>query len=176
MKKSIILVGSARTGNSLFLARKIAEQNGAEIVQIATKNIAQCTGCLECDETQKCIFNDDMTSLIPKVVETDVVIIITPTRWGLLSGDVKVFIDRMNPIATTEELVGKQLIVVSIGQSEVGDTSIQHAVDSLVFFGESAGMELIGSFPIYECLAENDLSLKDDVAGKVVEDILELLR
>ncbi|GHS91340.1 hypothetical protein AGMMS49957_18110 [Synergistales bacterium] len=175
MKKAIILVGSARNGNSLYLAQRIADNTKADVVQIASKNISMCTGCLECDETKKCVFADDMVELISDIVKSNAVIIISPTRWGLMSGDVKLFIDRLNPIATTEELVGKELITVAIGQSEQGDSSIQHALDSLAFFGESAGMELIGSFPIYECLSNEDLVLNASVADEVTGNIIKLL-
>jgi len=175
MAKLTILVGSAREGNSLFLANKVAEKHSAQIISIASKNIEICTGCLECDETKVCVFNDDMTSLIRTVVDADVVLAITPTRWGLLSGDLKLFIDRLNPIATTEELAGKKLITVAIGQSETDDTSICHAADSLAFFAESAGMELIGSFCVYECLSADDLEQKDDVLATTVEKILKLI-
>ena len=175
MAKLTILVGSAREGNSSFLANKVGEKHPAEIVNIASKNINVCTGCLECDETKACVFDDDMTDLIRVVVESDVILAITPVRWGLLSGDLKLFIDRLNPIATTEELVGKKLIAVAIGQSEADDTSIAHAVESLAFFAESAGMEVNGSFCIYECLAADDLSQKDDIIVSTVNDIIKLI-
>lgn len=175
MKKIIILVGSARNGNSLYLAERISRQYPAEVIKIASYKIENCTGCLDCDETKTCVFKDDMESLIQKVVDSDLVIAITPTRWGLLSGELKVFIDRLNPIATTEELVGKSFIGVSIGQSELGDSSIPHAVDSLAFFAESAGMNLLGSFPIYECLSGDDLSGKEDLVNQAVSKIIQLI-
>jgi multimeric flavodoxin WrbA len=175
MKKVTILVGSARNGNSLYLAKEISGKHPAEIIQISTKNISMCTGCLDCDETKKCVYRDDMDGIIKNIVESDVMIAISPTRWGLLSGDLKLFIDRLNPIATTEELVGKQFIAVAIGQSETGDSSISHAINSLAYFAESAGMELCGSFPIFECLTVEDLAKNEDLVTKTVSEIIKLI-
>jgi multimeric flavodoxin WrbA len=175
MKKVTILVGSARNGNSLYLAKEISGKHPVDIIQISTKNITMCTGCLACDETKKCVYTDNMDELIKNIVETDVVIAITPTRWGLMSGDLKLFIDRLNPIATTDELVGKQFIAVAIGQSETGDSSIHHAINSLSYFAESAGMELCGSFPIFGCLSADDLSKNNDLVTKTVSDIIKLI-
>ena len=175
MKKVLILVGSARNGNSLFLANQIVSNYPAEIISIAQKKITPCTGCLNCDETKKCIFFDDMEVLIKQVVDADVVVMISPTRWGLLSTDIKLFIDRLNPVATTEELAGKNLIIVAIGQSDYNDSSIIHAIKSMEFFGESSGMNLLGSIPVYECLTEDDLSNKIDVVNKTVSEIVALI-
>ena len=175
MGKITILVGSARDGNSLYFARKISEKYPANVIQIATKKISLCTGCLDCDETQKCVFGDEMDDLIRTMVESDVIIAISPARWGLLSGDLKLFIDRLNPIATTEELVDKRFIGVVIGQSKTDDTSIPHALKSLEYFAESAGMKLMGSFSIYECLSGDDLSKNESVVSNTVAEILKLM-
>jgi multimeric flavodoxin WrbA len=175
MKKVLILVGSARNGNSLFLANQIVRNYPADIIPIAQKRITPCNGCLACDDTKKCIFFDDMEVLIKQVVDADVIVMISPTRCGLLSGDIKLFIDRLNPIATTEELAGKNLIVVAIGQSDYNDSSIIHAIKSMEFFSESSGMNLLGSIPIYECLAENDLGNKIDVVNKTISEIVALI-
>lgn len=175
MKKVVALVGSARQGNSLFLAQKLSEKYQIEVIQIASKKIAPCTGCLECDETKTCIYRDDMDELIKIMVASEVVIAISPTRWGLLSSDLKLFFDRLNPIATTEELVGKQFVAVAIGQSDVEDTSIPHAINCLEFFAQSAGMELIGSFPIFECLTDADFAKNESLVTKTVSDIIKLI-
>lgn len=175
MKKVIVLVGSARQGNSLFLAQKLSEKYSVEVIQIASKNITQCTGCLDCDETKTCIYRDDMDDLIKTMVSSEVVIAISPTRWGLLSSDLKLFFDRLNPIATTEELVGKQFIAVAIGQSDANDSSVPHAINCLEYFAESAGMEIIGSFPIYECLTHEDFAKNESLVAKTVADIIKLI-
>lgn len=164
MKQIVILVGSARNGNSLFIAHKlqmVLSREKLDIINIAKKNIHNCTGCLECDETHKCFIDDDMNDVIPMLLEADTIIAVTPVRWGLLSGDLKVFLDRLNPLATTGELEDKKFICISIGQSDKNDNSIEHSLASLEFFSESAGMKLLGKFPVYNCLAENDL----DVSG-----------
>ena len=95
MAKALIIIGSRREGNSYLLANKIKEALKRERISVATitpgnQKIYLCTGCMDCDETGVCDFNDDMIENINKVVDSEYLIFVTPTRWNLLSGDKKI--------------------------------------------------------------------------------------
>jgi len=155
--KHIIIVGSVRKGNSLYIAEQIALAKGKDckVVQLSNYQINLCNGCLACDETQKCVFDDGMTTILSDVRNAETIIVVTPSRYALLSGDAKVFIDRLNPTAASEELVGKKFVGIAVGQTDKDDKSIANALKSLEIFAESAGLESLGVFPVYECLGED---------------------
>lgn len=54
-----------------------------------------CLSCGLCVEDQKCCIEDDMTStIIPRLVDSHVIIIASPVYFNNVSGQVKVFMDR----------------------------------------------------------------------------------
>ena len=76
---------------------------------------------MDCDESGVCDFYDDMISNIEKVNKSDTLIFITPTRWNLLSGDIKIFMDRLNPLYVPKKLEGKKAIAIAIGSTAKED-------------------------------------------------------
>ena len=142
MKKTLIIVGSARKGNSLYVGeytRQFLLKKGedVELIQLSDYTINYCDGCLECDSTGVCHKKDDVALLLGKVKEAANVIFITPTRWSLLAGDMKVFMDRWNPLAGRNIFDNKRSFLVAIGQTKLKDSSsIQSALTSLKFFSD----------------------------------------
>lgn len=178
MKNLLILVGSARNGNSLFAANYIAKVASKttnishQIVQLSESSINNCDGCLECDSSGSCHYNDDMAELLNKVKSSDGIVFISPTRWSLLSGDLKVFMDRLNPLAGKDLFNDKKSFLVAVGQTNCTDSiSISRALESLKFFSDDAGFQCFGSYAIENCLDANDLSSKTellaDFEGKI---------
>jgi len=165
MKKVIIIIGSARKGNSLqigsFTKKSIDTLGSAEIesIRLADYKIDYCDGCLSCDSTGACHKNDDVSGLLEKVKAADGVVFISPTRWSLLSGDMKVFMDRWNPLAGKGIFDNKKSFVVAVGQTNKKESvSIGRAIESLKFFSDDAGFEFGGAFAFENCLNENDVS------------------
>lgn len=166
MKKTLIIVGSARKGSSLFIGEYAKEyltrkRMLAETVQLSDYKIDYCDGCLSCDETGTCHKEDDVTYLIEKVKEADGVIFVSPTRWSLLSGDMKVFMDRWNPLAGRGVFDDKKSFIVTVGQTNRKDSeSIGRALTSLKFFSDDAGFQFCGEFAFEECLGSKDIKDK----------------
>ena len=59
--------------------------------------INRCIGRLDCFVKGKCIQNDDMQTLLPRMKEADIWVFATPLYWSGLSGPMKNLIDRMTP-------------------------------------------------------------------------------
>lgn len=103
MKKVLVISGSPRKGgNSDLLCdefiRGAAEAgHNAEKIFIAHKNIKYCNGCGVCNNTHKCVINDDMQDILPKLVDTDVIVLATPVYFYSMDGQMKTFIDRCVP-------------------------------------------------------------------------------
>ncbi len=165
--KILAISGSIRNGNTEILVdeaiRDIKTDKNVEIEKIHLGNIHMnyCSGCLKCDTTGNCIFDDDMTEIVSAVRASDAFIFATPTRWGLLSGELKTFLDRLNPLAIKEELKGKKAIVFAVGQSEEENCeSIKYAAESLKIFCDNAGIEVIDTVIVCDCYDSNDASKK----------------
>lgn len=81
-----------------------AKKQGAlvENIFLSNMNINYCKGCFVCWTTTpgKCIFKDDMVELLPKIRESDIVILGSPLYCNNITGNLKTFIDRMLPLGT----------------------------------------------------------------------------
>lgn len=156
--KILAVVGSLRNGNSNFLVdeaiREIRDIENVQVTKVHLKDIEMrfCDGCLVCDDTGECVYSDDMSRLISQVRETDAFIFATPARWGLLSGEMKTFLDRLNPLAVNEELKNKRAIIIAVGQSEAEECqSIKLAAKSLEIFCNDAGISVVDSVIVCGC-------------------------
>mgnify|MGYP002620965850 CR=1 FL=1 len=104
MKKVLIIAGSPRkNGNSDLLAQQFAKGaeergNEVEIVYLRDLKINYCHGCLVCLKKGECFQKDDANSLLPKMMAADVVCFSCPVYYYSVSGQMKTFIDRMNPL------------------------------------------------------------------------------
>ena len=161
--KIIAIIGSMRKGNSFSMVQSVVDtflnaDVELEVIHLKDISIGFCDGCLSCDETGTCHLNDDMTSIVQKVKEADGLVLASPARWSLLSGEMKTFMDRLNPLAAIEALADKKAIVFAVGQTkEEEDHSISIAAESMVSFCENAGIEVVDKVLAYGCLMENEV-------------------
>lgn len=181
MSRCLIVVGSRRDGNSLKLGKKIKEELKKErivsnIIVPGNQKIYVCTGCMDCDSSGVCDFYDDMISNIEKVNKSDTIIFITPTRWNLLSGDIKIFMDRLNPLYVPKKLEGKKAIAIAIGSSPESEYSTNGAISSIDSFCENSKMKLILKYQFNNCLDANDITEKTDEINKMINEIKKRLK
>lgn len=157
----VAIVGSIRRGNTYAMVEAAChaiQDCDIELIHLKDVNINMCDGCLTCDESGQCIFDDDMNKIIPHVEEANGLILGTPARWSLLSGELKVFLDRLNPLAVSEKLKGKKAIIFTVGQTKGEEAeSIKLANDSVRFFCDNAGIEVVDTVIAEDCLKEYDL-------------------
>jgi multimeric flavodoxin WrbA len=159
--KTVAVVGSIRRGNTLKMVQaacKSLEGKDVEIIDLSEISLKFCTGCLYCDKTKQCNINDKMSKLLPIIGDADAFIFASPVRWSLISGEIKTFFDRLNPFATTGQLNGKKSILFVVGQSDVDEPeSIDAGLQSMQFFCDNAGIEVVESVKAFGCLNENDI-------------------
>lgn len=177
--KALIVIGSKRNGNSLKIGKKINEilinkKIKTNIIIPGNQNINYCTGCLKCDETNECIFNDDMNKNLQLFIESDYICFITPSRFSLLSGDLKVFIDRLNPLCGYCDFSKKKFIAISVGQTSKEDKFVDSALNSLIEFSNNCEMQNIFSHKFYNCYGENDI--EDIELEKMCEELKDIIK
>lgn len=104
MKKNIIVISSSEriNGNSEILVSEFVkgarENNNVEVINLRELNYGFCKGCLACQSTNKCILKDDISNVIDKVCNADILAFATPIYYYSISGQLKTFLDRMNPL------------------------------------------------------------------------------
>ena len=161
----LAIAGSNRRGNTYAMIEAgchALEEAEVELIHLKNFNISPCDGCLTCDESGVCHMQDDMTNIILRVSEADGYLIGTPSRWSLLSGELKVFLDRLNPLAVSESMKGKKAVIFAVGQTNGEEAeSIQLAADSVKYFCENAGIDVVEQVIAEGCLADDDLINKN---------------
>lgn len=105
MNKKILIVSSSyrKNGNSETLAKEFERGakeagNSVETIYLRDYEINYCRGCLACQTTGKCIINDEVKEIIEKVKDAEILVFATPIYYYSVSGQLKTFLDRMNPL------------------------------------------------------------------------------
>ena len=166
--KILGIIGSMRTGNTYLMVmstKEIFKENDIHFETVHLKDLSFnfCNGCLKCDNTGVCYQDDDLNSIVEKIKEADGFIFATPTRWSLLSGEMKTFLDRLNPLAMSELLSGKKAVVFAVGQTNKESNNVYSAANSIIEFCKNANIDVIDTVLAYECLNNDDVLNKIDV-------------
>ena len=126
MKKVTVISSSIRkNSNSEILANEFikgAKENGNEINFINLKNIKMqfCIGCLSCSKTHKCVLKDDVTKkMIDEICCSDIIVFVTPVYYYAISGQLKTFIDRMNPIYSMDYKFKDIYVISTAAEDEI---------------------------------------------------------
>lgn len=95
-KKVLILSGSPRKGgNSDLLCGEFArgaQENGneVEIIRVAAKKIAPCSGCYYCRaHNGECAHKDDMAEVLQKMIDADVIVMVSPVYFYSIDAQLK---------------------------------------------------------------------------------------
>lgn len=98
--KIVVLTGSPhKNGTSNTLAREFirgAEEAGHEVLRFDTAflKIHPCTGCDHCGMNGPCAFNDDMPKVLDAILDSDMLVFVTPIYYFGFSAQIKSAIDR----------------------------------------------------------------------------------
>jgi multimeric flavodoxin WrbA len=137
------ICGSPRKGNtewmlSTLLAAATAAGAVTDRVLVRERTIEPCRGCLACEKRDKngrgaCVIDDDMRDILPRLLAADVIVLATPGYMGLLSGQLKTFLDRTCPVWPA--LRGKGLAGLAVAEE-----SLMAALRNLRTYGDLLGM------------------------------------
>ncbi len=171
--KIIGIVGSSRDGNTLNMVKSILNSPNnseieSEIIHLKKNNykIELCEGCLQCEETGKCHIDDDMNMLNDKLKSADAIILGTPAMYSCMSGNMKVFLDRTNPLCKDGYLKGKKAIICAVGQCSEEEESVQKALKSLRNYCDDMEMNVISSVIGFNLENKDDLMNSPELIEK----------
>ena len=156
--KALCIVGSPREkGSTAFIVDKMIAgmaERGVDVKRygLGALRINYCKGCHVCEETGRCVQRDDMDLVLCDLFEADIVLVASPSYWGDVTGQLKVFIDRCTPLCdakTGETPVppGKVGVAVAVraGQSVVEN---QHIIDTIEHFFGHLGIKLVETYTL----------------------------
>ena len=139
-KKVLILSGSPRKGgNSDLLCGEFArgaQENGneVEIIRVAAKKIAPCSGCYYCRaHNGECAHKDDMAEVLQKMIDADVIVLASPVYFYSIDAQLKAVIDRT--VARWLEVKNKEFYYIAT----CADTEKSAALTTLDCFRSYAG-------------------------------------
>lgn len=145
--KIIGVCGSPRRGNTEWMLNTLmtaVKKNGAEAETLLLRktDVQMCRGCLRCEEggrerEGKCIIEDDMNGIYPKLLAADVIVLATPGYMEMLSGLLKNFLDRT--CAVWPRLEGKKLAGLAVAEEGIGQT-----MQNLKHYGKLLKMQWAG--------------------------------
>lgn len=99
--KVLMLNGSPRAGGNTSLALKEMEavfaQEGieTETIQVGKQDIRGCIACLKCAQTGKCVFDDIVNQIAPKLEAADGLVIASPVYYASANPTLVALLDRL---------------------------------------------------------------------------------
>ena len=122
--KALGIVGSPRKdGNTVYLLREVFKvlSGKFEVETVFLKDyvIKPCEGCCYCEESGKCVLEDDMQKLCLKLREADVVILSSPSYMGGVTSHLKAFMERTWYLRKGQ-LEGKIGTYIVVGRRRIG--------------------------------------------------------
>lgn len=121
MSKIVIISSTLRKkGNSLLMAKAFeqgATESGHDVhfVDMAQLNLKFCLGCLACQSNanHSCVIKDDMNGLYDSIQQADILVFATPVYYYEISGQLKTFLDRLNPLFARNNKFSKVYVLAS---------------------------------------------------------------
>ena len=99
--KALLVNGSPRPNGCTFTALtelgNSLESEGIEVelIHVGNKNIRGCIACRKCASTGKCVFDDIVNEVAPKLAEADAFVIGAPVYFSSPAGGAISFMDRL---------------------------------------------------------------------------------
>lgn len=137
--------GSPRVGgNTEILIKKVLtvlEQEGieTEFIQLGGQKLSGCTACGSCyrNKNNRCIIDDDkMNFYIEKMVESDGIIIGSPTYFSNVSTEVKALIDRAGFVARANGCLRRKVGAAVVAVRRAGSIHTFNSINNLFLINQ----------------------------------------
>ena len=101
MMKVLMINGSPRakgnTSRALEEMHRVFDEEGvdAEIVRVGSEVVRGCNACGRCKETGRCVFDDVVNQLAPKLVQADGLVVASPVYFASANATLIAVLDRL---------------------------------------------------------------------------------
>lgn len=98
--RAVVIHGSPRENGSTIKLTKsfikgLSDKGcSVEFFDSTKLNIMPCTGCLKCESSGNCIFNDEMQHIYDSIKNTDIIILSSPVYFASFPSQIKAVMDR----------------------------------------------------------------------------------
>jgi multimeric flavodoxin WrbA len=120
---SFILEGAAETGSE------------TEMIDLCDMRITPCTACDACSLNGVCVNDDDVPSIIERMKEADGIVFASPVYIDNVSGQMKIFFDRLADAIHYQLLAGKYGSSVTTTHTSGGDEVVVYQNHVLNYLG-----------------------------------------
>lgn len=177
MKVTVITGSPHKNGTSALLAGKFiegAKEAGHEVFRFdaAFENVKPCLACEYCSShDSECVHKDSMSTLSSKLVETDMVVFVTPLYYYGMSAQIKAVIDRFHAI--NAKIAGNKkamLLATSYGADDWTMEALEKTYEYMLRFEnwKDAGTLFATGCPAREVIEKTDYPQQAYEMGKNV--------
>lgn len=189
--KVLGISGSRRKhGNTYTLVQEalipFKEKNiETDLISLGDYSIKGCNGCEGCRDSYRCVVQDDMQKIYPKLLESDALILGSPTYFYNVTSDMKAFIDRCYCfevfdqddrsvwMGLNEILGGKYAVVIAVCEQN-REEDMGFTVPSMIKPLEALGYRVTGTVKTLHLFSAGE-ALKDEQAKKEAREAGEKL-
>lgn len=176
--KVLSIIGSPQTKTSNtraivedFIAsvKEFYKDLSHDIIMLGDKRIEYCKECYNCTKTGDCIISDDLDEIKERMLQSDFIIFGSPVFMNNVSGQMKVFFDRLFLWMHTVRLIGKPFIVATTTTYSGQRTMEKYLINTGIALGmihisslKAKGSYKPGHFPDREIIKKkyNKLAIK----------------
>ncbi|MDO9323523.1 MAG: flavodoxin family protein [Methanoregula sp.] len=140
--KILAIHGSPHTTRSTtrklagFVLEGAAEAGAeTEIVDLCDFRITPCTACEGCAFNGICVYEDDLPALVERMKEADAIIFASPVYLDNVTGQMKIFFDRLADAIHYQLLAGKYGCSVATTHTSGGDEVVAYQNHVLNYLG-----------------------------------------
>jgi len=177
--KITAICGSPRERNTLSIIENILnliksndDEIETELIMVSRRNIRHCDGCNECKEEGKCPIRDEMKEVNDAISGSDALLLGSPTYFDNVTGVMKDFMDRTNPLTKSMALKGKVAAIVATGSLDMN--SINKAVENMRSFCNAHEMNIIGYLGALDTSLGNEVVLNE--MAKIAEELVKSVK
>jgi len=162
-------------GNTATILNEIErpfKEKGHDVVRycLGKCNINYCMGCKLCEKTGECAQNDDVQTIVNGMLNSDLVIIASPSYWGDVTGQMKVFIDRCTPYCYIDKPEGESAtttkgIAVAV-RAGMNKAENENLVKTIEHFLGHLNIPLISNFTVEGINTSDDLKANPDILSE----------
>jgi len=152
-----------------------AAEAGAEteMIDLCDLRITPCTACEGCSFNGICVYDDDVPAIIRRMTDADGIIFASPVYIDNISGQLKVFFDRLADAIHYQVLAGKYGCSVATTHTSGGDEVVAYQNHVLNYLGViSVGgihVATCGNIEAIDGVEESARALGKKLAGAICD-------
>jgi len=177
MKRVLMINGSPRPQGATqailqFMQAELeAAGQACDIVRLSDFELNYCLGCKRCFQTAQCVQRDGMDALLAQMAQADTLVLASPSYWGDITGQMKVFIDRCTPYCNTHTPhaslpEGKRGYAIAL-RTGPSPGECLHIIESMRHFFGHMGIACGENSTLYFCGITGANDITDEHIGEI---------